>query len=315
LPAFSFLALRSLFNKSTSGCVQLMRHVVRHTSLKIYLMHKTNLKKEYLDKVAFVNDQLCYFQFADEIVRKKIEKKDIEDASRLTTDIFSSNKFSKRIQVRFSELESFRNKAKETTAGISLSFGVEHLPSYLDALQNLKMEISNQTASEMQFDSPEERLQNNLKKWNVDDIESAMFKTIKYLRLRRNHIVHTREDLTDGLNSIVKQESNHLTNFWSTKTSLAGLDFSDKDVDQFSVEESYTCMKLIRVCIEEIDEAISASLTNDDLVNYMTPKVLNENPELHILKSKLSRKVSSWIKLEFGRKIKPAIIEDLISKS
>lgn len=278
-------------------------------------MQKTNLKNEYLDKVAFVNDQLCYFQFADEIVRKEIEKKEIVDPSRLTTDIFSSNKFAKRIQVRFCELESFRNKAIETASGISLSLGVEHLLNYLDAVQNLKMEISNTSASKKKFDSPEEQIQNNFKEWNIDDIDSAMFKTIKYLRLRRNHIVHSREELTDGFDTVVRRESNHLKNFWTAKTNLSGLDFSDNNVDQFSTEESYTCMKLIRVCIEEIDEAISSSLTNEDLVNYMATTALNKKPELHNLKSKLVRKVSAWIKLEFGRKIKPAIIEDIISKS
>ncbi len=55
-------------------------------------MQKTKLKNEYFDKIAFVNDQLCYFQFADEIVRKEIENKEIVNLSRLTTEIFHSIK-------------------------------------------------------------------------------------------------------------------------------------------------------------------------------------------------------------------------------
>lgn len=272
-------------------------------------MPKTQLKNEYLEKIAFVNDQLCYFHFADEEVHQIIGRVNASKKNNKTTDIFVNNKYSKRIDVKFDDLLNFRLKAKAATAGMSLSFGVEQLLYFLEEITDLKSELSSTDESDEKNNSPEEKISNNLIHWKASKLDEAIIKTIKYLRLRRNHIVHSRSKLTDEFDRVLRLESHHLKTYWSSRSTINDLDFSSKDVDAFTSDEIYTCMKLIRVCLEEIDSLVAATFTDKDLVSYMTSKILEQNKRLKGAKSTLYRKVRFQIIGQFGIEITPKTVQ------
>jgi len=225
-------------------------------------VNKTNLKSNYLRKLASVNDQLCYFHFADEEVGKLIEELQVGDKSKTTTEIFPTNEFSKRIRVKFDELLQFRDSSKATTAGMSVSFGTEHLLYYLEDVIYLKLKISPVSESSKKYSSPEERMLNNLTHWGITNVDTGIIKAIKYLRLRRNHIIHANSKINEKFERFLKKESYHLNKYWSARTSIDGLDFSDRNVGKFTVNEVYTCMKLLRVCLEEIDILVGSTFKN-----------------------------------------------------
>ncbi|GGE88715.1 hypothetical protein GCM10008027_12040 [Pseudoalteromonas gelatinilytica] len=274
-------------------------------------MPKSKIKNAYLERLAFVNDQLCYFQFADDEVRRIIEGLGDVDPLKMTPEIFSENPYSTRIRVRFDELLSFREKAMATSSGISISLGVEHLLYYLDDIRELKLEISKATESPEKSDTPESRAEKNLKHWGAS-ISPAVFKTIKYFRLRRNHIVHARSTLTSEFDRFIRHESHHLNSYWTSRTSLTGLDFSSKDIESFSVSEVYTCAKLLRVCIEEIDEAIASTFSNENLIEYMAREILDRDKKLKGSIKVLSRKVCRCIKDHFGVDIEHVKVESFV---
>lgn len=275
------------------------------------MVPKSKIKNEYLERLAFVNDQLCYFQFADDEVRRIIDGLGDVNPLRMTPEIFSENPYSNRIRVRFEELLSFRERAMTTSYGISISLGVEHLLYYLDDARELKLEISNASESPEKSDTPEARLENNFKQWGAS-INPAVFKTIKYFRLRRNHIVHARSALTSEFDRFLRNESHHLNSYWAAKTSLAGLDFSSKEVERFSVSEVYTCAKLLRVCVEEIDEAIASTFSNESLIDYMTKEILNRDKKLKGSSKVLSRKVRRCLIDHFGVEIDLSEVESSV---
>jgi len=227
----------------------------------------------------------------------------------MTTEIFSENEYSQRIHVKFSQLINFRKKAIAASSGTSMSLGVEHLLSFLDEIRELKQEVSVTSESPKKSDTPEERMKNNFKYWGVDAIDSAIFKTIKYLRLRRNHIVHARTELTEEYERFLRNESHHLTTFWSGRTSLEGLDFSSKNITEFSAPEVYSCAKLLRVCMGEVDSAIASTFSESSLIVYMTQEILERDKKLKGSVKVLARKVRRCLIEQFGVDIDPVIAE------
>ncbi len=263
---------------------------------------KTIFRNKYLKKLSLVNDQLCYFQFAYEEVLQRINKLNIKDQTKLTTEVFPNNIFSKKIKVEFGELECFQAKSIAITTGISMSFGIEQLLYYLDDIINLKKTISLTTESpeKKKDDVPEDIIFKNLKFWGIKKPEPAIQKTIKYLRLRRNHIVHSNTVLSEKLEQTIRKDSHHLTSYWSTKISLNGFDFSKKDVDNFTTEEAYICMNLLRICLKEIDTMITSTFKNKDLIIYQTKEILLGNNSLKGSEKALNRKVKRLLNDNFG---------------
>jgi hypothetical protein len=266
-------------------------------------MAKTELRNFYLERLAFVNDQLCYFHFADQEVKKNFSNLNNLKSKNLTSELFVKNPYSKRINVIFEDLLKFRERAMGISNGMSLSFGVEHLIYYLDEVRELKLKISHAAESDLKNDTPEDRMQNNLKHWGSKKPDKAIFKTIKYFRLRRNHIIHARTDLTEKFERFLRNESHYLNSFWTSKTSLEDLDFSSKNVIEFSVPEIYTCAKLLRICLEEVDKAISFTFTREDLVKYMAKSILEKDKHLKAAIKPLSRKVRGSLIYHFNTDI------------
>ena len=280
-------------------------------------MRKTPLKNPYIDRLAKVNDQLCYFHFADEEIRQALDRLQLPDTSVMTTDVFPDNEFSPRIHVRFDSLFAFREQSKSTIAGISVTFGVEHLLSFVADVIQLKCAVSGVDAIQDDTESIEDFLSKCLNFWGVGLVSpiTDFLKTIKYLRLRRNHIAHARTELTDGYRQFIRQNSHHLNKFWNARTSMDGLDFSNEDVFSFSEAEAYTCMKLLRVCVEEVDFAVAETFDESDLVLYLEARVLEHDSSLKGQSKRIVRKICRRLDLDFGVRLKPETIMSCLGKA
>ncbi len=267
-------------------------------------MPKTSLKNFYLDRIASINDQFCYFNFADIQLNESIEGIPKEDYSKRTTELFRSNVNARRIDIEFENLLEFRLEAKQTISGVSVSFGFEQILYYLKDVTKLKIEISSTQESPTKADAPEERLYENLIIWGSDNPEPIIFKTLKYLRFRRNHILHKRSDLTPDFKKLLRVEGRNLNNYWRSNDNFKELDFSSVNVDVFTEEEVYCCMSLLRICLQEIDGMVADTLSKADLIKYVTRKVLEHNGSLKGQTSLLARKVSTRLLNDFDIKIK-----------
>ncbi|EJT1896431.1 hypothetical protein NV115_003519 [Vibrio alginolyticus] len=279
-------------------------------------MRKTSLKDPYFNKLANVNDLLCYFQFADFETGKSVESLTVNTVGKLTSELFPDNEFSSRIQVRYEGLLDFRNSANNTAAGMSLSFGIEHLINYFGDVIELKTEIcpSSQLAK-TDSNAVEDNIEANVRLWGSKKKLSQIIKTVKYLRLRRNHIVHVRNNLSEDLERLIRIEGKGLNTFWNKRTNLAELDFASKDIYQFTVNETYTCMKLLRVCLEEIDEAISSTLGEEELIAYMLQQITARNPSLVGSFNTLSRKVRYSLITYFGLELDKNVVSAQIKST
>ncbi|WP_274013814.1 hypothetical protein [Vibrio parahaemolyticus] len=279
-------------------------------------MRKTSLKSTYFDKLASVNDLLCYFQFADFEAGRNIESLTGNTSGKLASELFLDNEFSPRIQVKYEELLDFRNSANNTAAGMSLSFGIEHLIYYFKDVIALKIELSpSVTLAKINSNAVEDEIETNLKLWGSSNKLSQVIKTVKYLRLRRNHIVHARNGLSDEFERLIRVEGKGLNTFWNRRTNLAGLDFASKDIYNFSVDETYSCMKLLRVCLEEIDEAISSTFSEKELIDYMLKVIIERNPNIAGAVNPISRKVRRCLIDYFGLELDKTVVSKQIEST
>lgn len=276
-------------------------------------MRKTSLKNRYFNKLANVNDLLCYFQFADFETAGNIKSLTVSTKGKLASELFPDNDFSSRIQVKYEGLLDFRNSANNTAAGMSLSFGIEHLIYYFEDVTELKIEICPSTPfSKTNSNAVEDNIEANVKLWGSKKKLSQIIKTVKYLRLRRNHIVHARDDLSEEFERLIRVEGKGLNTFWKKRTNLAGLDFASKEIYKFSVNETYTCMKLLRVCLEEIDEAISSTIGEEELIAYMLKIITDRTPNIAGAINPLSRKVRRCLIDYYGLELDKRVISEQI---
>ncbi len=273
-------------------------------------MRKTPIKNLYLDRLAKVNDQLCYFHFADEELRQGLDRVQ-HDASAMTTDAFPRNEYAKRIHVRFDSLLDFSNRARAVSAGTSITLGVEHLLSYISDMVQLKHEISRVPAVHNDTDSPEDYLAKSLQAWGVAMVNpiTGFIKTIKYLRIRRNHIAHARIRPTNRCRQFIRQHSHELNRFWNERTAMDGLDFASEDISSFSEPEAYTCMKLLRVCVEEIDLVVASTFDESDLVRYLKREALVRDARIADRPKIIVRKVCRRLDQDFGVMLKADVVK------
>lgn len=242
---------------------------------------KTPILRKYESKFAQVNDQLCYFFFADWEVEKIFRKTERDNSDLLTTDVFSDNKFSPRLQIKLEKLPCFRNGAYHTLVAISIIAAVEYLLSYIDEIEIFRSNVSPSQHDEERDDKTEEQLNKKLKGWLGARPEIAIIKTIKYLRLRRNHLAHLREQMSNDLTSFIKNDAHFLNRFWGErKTNIYDFDFSKKDLATFNENEAFALLNLIIVSMKIVDEIVLSTLSLQDLVRYeldifLTNKAIN----------------------------------------
>jgi len=262
-------------------------------------MPKTPIKNHFKRKLAVVNDQLCYHLFADKEVEHRLSEKGIDCEGEYTSSLFPDNEFSQRLNVKQSQLAKFRNDVGDANKAVCLVLGTEYLLSFIEEVELFREEVVPGSPQKIFCDAAENQLLQKLLIWERRPVERPIFRTVTYLRLRRNHLAHARTELSSDLKRITSQESTELNSYWGKRrTKLDGFDFSDKAVNRFSTEESFSIINLIRVCIEEIDLMVVNSIGVMDIMKYE----LNVMRFPNIVGKNTSRKYSTRLKNIIRRK-------------
>jgi hypothetical protein len=187
---------------------------------------------------------------------------------------------------------------------MSVIASVEYLLSFIEELEEFRSKVIPSEQDEIKDNKPEEQLKLKLAKWLGHEPESAVIKTIKYLRLRRNHIAHVREDLSEGYGSLIKNHSSQLNSYWSKQPAeLNGFDFAKKSYAEFEINEVFALINLSRICMRKIDSTVLSSITEEAILDYELPKFL-ENKKLNGLTEDVkSRKFSTFLQHQYGKKM------------
>jgi hypothetical protein len=262
---------------------------------------KTPTLRKYESRLVEVNDQLCYFLFSDIESESHIKKASVNTADAFTTDVFPNNEFSERLHIKVEALPAFREKAFHTLVGMSLIAAAEYLLNYIEDIEVYRSLVLPSPYDSIFNEKPEEQLKDKLKGWHGRDIDIAIIKTVKYLRLRRNHIAHVREEMSDGFSSLVKNDANFLNKYWGSKTTeLYDFDFSNREYSTFSVKDVFALVNLTRVCMRLIDEVVVSTVAPKDIAQFEIGEFL-ENKSLNgMVESKKVRKFKAFIQHKYG---------------
>lgn len=268
-------------------------------------MPKTPIRNPYMNQLAAVNDQLCYYLFADREVQRRLDGIQQNKAHLPTIDVFPDNEFSPRIRVSLGELEGFSAENRNSNCGMSFAMGTEHLLSYMATVQKLRSIISPSRYDEISSEAVEEQLLKKLEKWDASSVQVEIFVMAKYLRLRRNHFIHARSELSPAFTKFIRYEAKPLHKFWIKRTDLDGLDLLKRDVGSFTVRESFTLMKLLRVCLEDIDTTVASTLDHGDIVKHEARRLFARDKSSRAVTKRTVRQVgrviSDHYSLEFDQ--------------
>lgn len=230
---------------------------------------KTPILRIYEEKIAQVNDQLCYFLFTDIELENALTGITKGHEDKLTTELFPDNKFSPRLRVYIKALHSFRDNAFHTLMGVNIIAAVEYMLCYINDIEGYRAAVLPTPFDSKTSDKPEEQLQEKLKGWLGKQPDSSIIKTINYLRLRRNHLAHLSDKMSNDFSSLVKNDANCLNKYWGEKkTNIYDFDFSNRDCSTFKENEALALINLIFVCIKIVDEMVLSSISMTDIAKY-----------------------------------------------
>lgn len=244
------------------------------------LATKTPLRNESLGVLARVNDQVCFVLFLDSYVGPELQHLAQVRSTDFTPTVFPHNAFAERIYVPVGKLPQFRSEQVVTALGVSFAFAVEQLLLYIGKAIRHWGEVN---GSSCHVTEPIDAcLQNCATIGAKQVIESNLIKTVKYLRLRRNHVIHAASDVTSELVKMLKYDGSVLQKHWQSKTTIPGVDFSSEAVRTFTADETISLIKLVRICVEEIDEFLARELKGECVLKLLERDLLARQPELKV---------------------------------
>jgi len=262
---------------------------------------RTPTLRKYESKLVEVNDQLCYFLFSDSEVVTHLSNSIKDSDSRFTTEAFPDNKFSERLHIKVEALPLFREKAFHTLVGMSLITAVEYILNYIEEIEKYHSYVAPCDHDSIKDNKPEEQLKKKIKGWLGTGPEIAIIKTIRYLRLRRNHIAHVRDEMSQEFSSLLKNDSNLLNSYWMAKPSeLYDFNFSKEEYSSFSVNEVFSLVNLTRICMREVDKIVVSTLSIEDIAQYEISEFLKNDDIKRLKISSKIRKFRAFIKHKYG---------------
>jgi len=278
---------------------------------------KTPLRNVHLRALASVNDQLCLTLFMHEDVAARWQELATCRPTEFTSAVFPTNEFSDRIHVPMTRLLSFREAQLNASLGVSFAFAVEQLFLFIEAALQHWGEIAE--APKAIADPVDESLNKALAACEIVSIEPSLLKTVKYLRLRRNHVIHGATELSTEYSKLLRHDAPGLQKFWEARSSIPGLDFRCKYPRTFSPSEAITLVKLVRVCLEEIDSVVAGQLLPNWIFKSINAGLLMNRPELRqrnpVVVSRRIRKIKNNAKEMYGLRALSVDVANAVGES
>jgi hypothetical protein len=238
---------------------------------------KTILQNLYINKLANLNDQFCFYLFNREELNQKLNNFTSSANPLYTTDLFKNNEYSKKIHVTFEKLPEFQQQNETLNFGAYFSFSYEFFSSYIDDVIVLLEKTNRITLTEReQRKVPDERLKIAIGKCGSNLPNQELFETIEYCRLRRNYFTHILERLNNKFQDLVNNKGSNLNNYWSS--ARMELDFTQQTVDEFTENETIELLKIIRITLVEIDKFIGGILNKTGVAEFIVTDVYASKP-------------------------------------
>ena len=251
---------------------------------------KTQFLKINIEKISSLNDQLWFYLFAIEELNKDFKRFSDHAKSLYTSDLFKDNPHSCRIDIPVVKLPKHQKDNQNITLGIYFATCYEILAQYIKNIYDTLKSFNSITYTTNPRKGLEENLQIMIVTNGLTPIKLEIINTIKYLRLRRNHFTHIIESANPSLANFKMSICPSLNMFWQGRSTISKLDFTKSLIRDFGVEETFELIKLIRICLQEVDNHIALLLNINSVITDLIKRYKNSNNE-KFKRIPLSRKV------------------------
>ncbi|MEP3948104.1 hypothetical protein [Ascidiaceihabitans sp.] len=260
---------------------------------------RTPLLKSFRNRLDIANDQLCFSAFYAYEASQLVSAKAAKQPDSFTSEVFDRNPFSSRIHRCMNDMANFQTEFLAQASATALHVGVETLLAYMSAVRSHSSSLHGGEASSMGNPEEEELLK------HLQDVscilEKELFDTTSYLRRRRNHLVHMLADPTNEMKRFWNKGACFVTDFWSKRPAqLFDFDFFSQDLAEFTIEDGFAIMNILRIIMSDIDRAIASSLPQDAVLKEVTHRTVDRSKHLLGNHGRLIRKIRALAVLEYG---------------
>jgi hypothetical protein len=272
---------------------------------------KSILLGKYIDRLAALNDQLCFFQFNRNELNKRLLEFGPNVGNLFTPDVFAQNSMAPRINVKISDLPTFQNLNQTFTFGAYLSTSYEVVSYYIkDSLKLLN--LINPTTFQLTYNKQlEEKYQLTLISSSCTTVPIEIIQTLKYIRLRRNHFTHLGSEVSNSFKNLIINSGNNLNIFWSG--AITKLDFTSLDVLTFREEETIDLLKILRIVVQTLDENLATNFSPDGIATFLSNQEFAKPQRINIdIVRQRINKIQAVGKIAFGINLSETTIEPIV---
>lgn len=272
---------------------------------------KSILLGKYIDRLASLNDQLCFFQFNRNELNKRLLEFGPNAGNLFTPDVFAQNSMAPRINVKISDLPTFQNLNQTFTFGAYLSTSYEVVSYYIkDSLELLNL-INPTTFQLTYYKQLEEKYQLTLISSSCTTVPIEIIQTLKYIRLRRNHFTHLGSEVSNSFKNLITNSGNNLNIFWSE--AITKLDFTSSDVLTFREEETIDLLKILRIVVQTLDENLAKNFSPDGIATFLSNQEFAKPQRINIdIVRQRINKIQAIAKITFGINLSETTIEPIV---
>ena len=254
---------------------------------------KTILLNKYISKLAVLNDQLCFFLFSKEELQKKLIEFSGNIDQFYTTDLFTKNKYAKKLHIRIKKLSEFQSKNQTIALASYFSTSYELVTGYLKASQDLLSKINPASYNLQNRRSPESSYKATMISSGCSVPPTEIINTLKYLRLRRNHFIHLNDSISPYFKNYLQQQGASLNAFWNPSINI---DFTNENILTFEENESIELLKILRIVVQELDKYLASNLDPQGIIKLLTEMKYSSKPQT--INTIIVRKRITKIKME-----------------
>lgn len=272
---------------------------------------KTLLLRKYIERLASLNDQLCFFQFNSNELNKKLLEFGPNVGKLYTPDVFAQNPMAVRIFVKIEDLSNFQNLNQTFTFGAYFSTSYEVVSYFLEDSLDLLKKINSSTFQLTNDNQIEEKYKSTLVSSNCTAVPLEIIQTLKYIRYRRNHFTHLAEEISNQFEALITSNGASLNTYWST--AITTLDFSSLDVLKFEEGETIDLLKILRIIVQFLDTNLASNLSHSGIAELLAKQVFIKPQKINtdIINQRIS-KIQGLGKLKFGITLNKTIVEPIV---
>ncbi len=274
---------------------------------------KSKELRTFLANISSLNNSFTHYTFVWNQFSIDYESQIKQNPEKLTEDLFAKNPFAEKHNIKLSKLDEEHEKTHRTLLEGIYLLTFSYYESYLKEIVSFVKSIDETTKN---LDEKLEDLEDDyllidkvINRTNVDKskVNNLTLKTLDYLRLKRNRLIHRNsEEISHSLSEIIKEDGIKLNKYWKKelRAGLQEIDFSSKDkANEINFNFIIDSINILRFIIQNLDFEIMKVLKTDKIVTViLIPKFKKQfEKEIKRLSEKrLLKKFKSYSKSQYS---------------